>query len=130
MNIRFLTPRLHGVVDYAAAAGLIVLPFLLGLGGSAPLAFWLSVGSGVTVIGYSLLTGYAYSAAPVLPFRLHLLIDFAAAVAFAVAPFVFGFSGLDAVYYWVMAAAVLVVVAVSQDSEAERPGVTTEAVPG
>ena len=130
MNIRFLSPRLHGVVDYAAAAGLIVLPFLLGLGASAPLAFWLSVGSGVTVIGYSLLTSYAYSAAPVLPFRLHLLIDFAAAVAFAVAPFVFGFSGLDAVYYWVMAAAVLVVVAVSQDSEAARPAVTTEAVPG
>ena len=130
MNIRFLSPRLHGVVDYAAAAGLIVLPFLLGLGASAPLAFWLSVGSGVTVIGYSLLTSYAYSAAPVLPFRLHLLIDFEAAVAFAVAPFVFGFSGLDAVYYWVMAAAVLVVVAVSQDSEVDRPAVTTEAVPG
>ena len=130
MNIRFLSPRLHGVVDYAAAAGLIVPPFLLGLGASAPLAFWLSVGSGVAVIGYSLLTSYAYSAAPVLPFKLHLLIDFAAAVAFAVAPFVLGFSGLDAVYYWVMAAAVLVVVAVSQDSEAERPGVTTEVVPG
>ena len=130
MNIRFLSPRLHGVVDYAAAAGLIVLPFALGLGGSAPLAFWLSVGSGVTVIGYSLLTSYAYSAAPVLPFRLHLLIDFAAAVAFAVAPFVFGFAGVDAVYYWVMAAAVLVVVAVSQDSEADRPAVTTEVVPG
>ena len=130
MNIRFLSPRLHAVVDYAAAAGLIVLPFVLGLGASAPLAFWLSVGSGVAVIGYSLLTSYAYSAAPVLPFKLHLLIDFAAAVAFAVAPFVFGFSGLDAVYYWVMAAAVLVVVAVSQDSEADRPAVPTEAVPG
>ena len=130
MNIRFLTPRLHGIVDYAAAAGLIVLPFLLGLGASAPLALWLSVGSGVAVIGYSLLTSYAYSAAPLLPFRLHLLIDFAAAVAFAAAPFVFGFSGLDAIYYWVMAAAVLVVVAVSQESETERLAVPSEAVPG
>ena len=31
MNPRFLTPTLHGVVDYLAAAGLIVMPFVLGL---------------------------------------------------------------------------------------------------
>ncbi len=114
MKIRFLTPRIHGLIDYAAAGGLIVFPFILGIGASSPIAFWLSIVAGVAVIGYSMLTGYAYSAIPVVPFKVHLGIDFVAAVAFALAPFAFGFSGLDAGYYWALSAAVFLVVAVSQ----------------
>lgn len=117
MNIRFLTPKLHGLVDYAAAAGLIVFPFILGIGASSPIAFWLSVAAGIAVICYSMLTGYTYSAAPVVPFKVHLAIDFVAAAAFAIAPFVLGFTGLDAMYYWVLSAAVFLVVAVSQTEE-------------
>ncbi|MDH3580919.1 MAG: hypothetical protein OEM91_09885, partial [Hyphomicrobiales bacterium] len=90
MNIRFLTPKLHGLVDYAAAAGLIIFPSVLGIGASSPIAFWLSVAAGVSVICYSMLTGYTYSAAPVVPFKVHLAIDFVAAAAFAVAPFILG----------------------------------------
>jgi hypothetical protein len=37
MSIRFLTPARHGVVDYLAAAELLILPFVLGLGTSSPL---------------------------------------------------------------------------------------------
>jgi hypothetical protein len=117
MNIRFLTPKMHGLIDYAAAAGLIVFPFVLGIGSSSPIAFWLSVAAGVAVITYSMLTGYTYSAVPVVPFKVHLVIDFAAALAFALAPFVLGFSGLDAAYYWTLSAAVFLVVAVSQTEQ-------------
>ena len=117
MNIRFLTPKLHGLIDYAAAAGLIIFPFVLGIGTSSPIAFWLSLTAGIAVICYSMLTGYTYSAAPVLPFKVHLAIDFVAAIAFALAPLVFGFSGLDAAYYWVLSAAVFLIVAVSQTEE-------------
>lgn len=117
MNIRFLSPKLHGLIDYAAAAGLVIFPFILGIGASSPVAFWLSVAAGVAVICYSMLTGYTYSAAPVVPFKVHLAIDFVAAIAFALAPFVFGFTGLDAVYYWVLSAAVFVIVAVSQTED-------------
>lgn len=46
MNIRFLTPTWHGVVDYAAAAALLTMPFVLGLGTSSPLAKWLALGTG------------------------------------------------------------------------------------
>ena len=127
MNIRFLTPNLHALVDYAAAAGLIVFPFVLGLGASSPLAFWLSVVSGPVVIGYSLLTSYAFSAAQVLSFRSHLIIDSIAALAFAAAPFVFGFRGIDAAYYWIMAAAVFVVVALSRSERTEQPTPDAEA---
>lgn len=114
MNIRFVTPKMHGLVDYAAAAGLIIFPFILGIGESSPIAFWLSVAAGIAVICYSMLTGYTYSAASVVPFKVHLAIDFVAAAAFAIAPFIFGFSGLDAMYYWVLSVAVFLLLAVSQ----------------
>lgn len=123
MSVRFLTPNLHGVVDYAAAAGLITMPFVLGLGESHPLAKWLAVATGVAVILVSALTKYKLALLPVLPFKGHLAIDFTVAVAFVAAPFVFGFNGLDAIYYWVNAIAVFAVVAVSQPEE--RPALAT-----
>ena len=122
MTIRFLTPKVHGLVDYAAAAGLIIFPFVLGIGASSPIAFWLSIIAGIAVISYSMLTGYAYSAAPVVPFKVHLGIDFVAAIAFALAPFVLGFTGLDAGYYWALSAAVFLVVAVSQTEQESAVG--------
>ncbi|MGD9502753.1 MAG: hypothetical protein AB7V40_09745 [Methyloceanibacter sp.] len=121
MTIRFLTPTWHGVVDYLAAAGLLTMPFVLGLGASSPLAKWLAVGTGLAVIVTSLLTDYKYGAIRVLPFRGHLAVDTAVATAFALAPAMFGFTGLDAWYYWLNAAAVFVVVALSLPSESRRP---------
>lgn len=119
MDIRFLSPRLHGVVDYLAAASLLTLPFILGLGETQPLAKWLAVATGAAVVIVSLLTDYRYGAFRVLPFRGHLAIDAAAATVFALAPTLFGFVGLDAWYYWVNAAAVFAVVAVSATGESE-----------
>lgn len=119
MHIRFLSPRLHGVVDYLAAASLLTLPFILGLGETQPLARWLAVGTGAAVVVVSLLTDYRYGAVRVLPFRGHLAIDAAAATVFALAPALFGFVGLDAWYYWLNAVAVFAVVAVSAADESE-----------
>ena len=110
-SIRFLTPTLHGVLDYAAATGLIVLPFIFGFDG---LALWLSVAGGVGLIGYSLLTDYALGAAAAISFKTHLVLDLAAALSFAAAPFLFGWGGLIMGYYLVMAGGVAVVVALSQ----------------
>jgi hypothetical protein len=117
MNIRFLTPTLHGVVDYLAAASLLTMPFVLGLG---PLAKWLAVGTGLAVIVTSLLTDYRFGAVRVLPFKGHLAIDALVATAFAVAPSLLGFTGLDAWYFWVNAAAVFAVVALSTPGEASE----------
>ena len=122
MNIRFLTPTMHGVVDYLAAAGLLIMPFILGLGASSPLAKWLAVVTGVAVIVTSLLTDYKYGALRVLPFKGHLAVDILVAVGFAAAPTLLGFTGLDAWYYWVNSAAVFLVVALSQPAEAQFHG--------
>ena len=117
MNIRFLTPRLHGLLDYAAALGLILLPFVLGIGDDSALALWLSVAAGFALIAYSLATDYAFGVFRALSFRTHLALDLGAAAAFVAAPFVFGWGGLVLGYYLVMAGGVIAVVALSRPDE-------------
>jgi len=114
MNIQFLTPKYHGIADYGAAVGLILFPFLLGLGQSSPVAVWLSVATGAVVIAASLLTDYYFGAVRIIPFKLHLIADLAVALLFTIAPFAFGFSGLDAYFYWANAAVVYSVILVSK----------------
>ena len=120
MNIRFLTPTLHGVADYLAAAGLLTMPFILGVGSTAPLARWLAVGAGVALVIYSSMTDYRLSAVRILPFRQHLMIDALAAVVFALAPSVLGFHGLDAWYYWSNSAAVFLVIGLSPTGDSDE----------
>ena len=84
MNIRFLTPTWHGLVDYLAAIELLTMPFVLRLGTSAPLAKWLAVATGLAVILVGLLTDYKLGLVKIIPFRIHLAIDTAVATAFVV----------------------------------------------
>lgn len=80
----------HGLLEYAAAALLIVAPFVLGFdSGSAKAA--------AIVIGVFLLVVVATTDAPTgiaksLPLPVHVLIDFALAAVLIAAPFLFGFS--------------------------------------
>ena len=115
--MRLINSSLHGVLDYAAAVALMVLPFLLGLEEQSALAHWISVIAGVGLIGYSLLTQYAFSLAKIIPFNVHLILDIVAAVFFIVAPFILDFESIVASYYWVMGAGVAAVVVFSNSSE-------------
>lgn len=105
---KFLSPALHGALDYIAAGALIALPIMLQLTG---IAFWLSVGGGIGLIAYSLVTDYKFGSIKLLSFDLHLILDLAAGAAFAAAPFVLGFDQPTSIYYFVMAAGVIAVVA-------------------
>ena len=107
---RFVTKTTHAYLDYPVALALIGLPFLLGLGASHPFALWLSVMTGVAAFGLTLLTDHHLGVYRVLPYSLHLAVDFAVGVVFVLAPFAFGFQGLDALFYWANGAAVLIVV--------------------
>ncbi len=107
---KFVTQKMHAYIDYPVAIGLLVMPFILGLGTSNPLAFWLSVVTGVAAFALTLLTDHETGVIRVLSYKLHLTVDFLVGVTFIIAPFVLGFSGLDAAYYWVLGATVLVVV--------------------
>ena len=110
MDLRFVTKQIHAFLDYPVALSLVVFPFLLKLGGSHPLAFWLSVGTGVAAFVLTLCTDHQLGVFRVLPYKLHLLVDFHVGIVFVAAAGLIGFTGLDALYYWGNGAAVLSVV--------------------
>lgn len=109
--MNFFSRKFHALIDYPVGLGLIALPFLLGLGATNPLAMWLSVATGVAALVLTALTDHETGLIKVLPYKLHLAVDGLVGVVFVAAPFVLGFSGLDAAYYWVMGGTVLLVVA-------------------
>ena len=114
MTIRFVTKTIHAYLDYPVAIALIALPFLLGLGASSPIALWLSVGTGVAAFVLTLLTDHKLGVIRILPYSLHLSVDFLVGLIFVAAPFLFQFNGLDAWFYWLNGAAVLLVVSLHQ----------------
>ena len=108
--MRFITKTIHAYLDYPVALLLIAAPFALGLGESNPVAFWLSILTGGAAFVLTLLTDHHLGVLRVLPYSFHLVVDGLVGAAFLAAPFLFGFDGLDAVYYWANGAAVVLVV--------------------
>lgn len=107
---RFITKTIHAYLDYPVAVSLVAMPFILGLGSVNPLAFWLSVVTGIAAFVLTVLTDHHLGVIRVLPYKLHLAVDFLVGLVFAAAPFALGFAGLEAAYYWVLGGTVLVVV--------------------
>jgi len=118
MDPRFITRTIHAYLDYPVALTLMVLPFGLHLGSSNPLALWLSVSTGVAAFILTLLTDHQLGVLRLLPYSFHLAVDFSVGILFFVAPVVLGFTGIDALYYWINGAAVLFVVALHKPEPA------------
>jgi hypothetical protein len=117
--MRFITKEIHALLDYPVAIALIGLPFLLGLGTSNPLALQLSVATGVAAFILTVLTDHKLGLIRVIPYKIHLIVDFLVGVVFILAPFIFSFEGLDAYFYWLNGAAVLIVVSLHKPEVAE-----------
>lgn len=115
--MKFVTKQIHAYLDYPVALALIGLPFLLGLGTSNPLAFQLSLATGVAALILTILTDHQLGLVRVIPYRIHLLVDLLVGITFVAAPFLLGFEGLDAYYYWLNGAAVLFVVSMHKAEE-------------
>ncbi len=109
MTPRFVTKTVHAYLDYPVAVSLMVLPFVLGLGTSSPLALHLAVATGVAAFVLTLLTDHHLGVFRVLPYAFHVAVDRLVGLVFVAAPFVLGFTGLDALFYWLNGAAVLAV---------------------
>ena len=113
MSFRFITKSIHAyLIDYPVAIVLIAAPFVLKLGQSGPAAIWLSVVAGVAALLLAALTDHPTGLVRIIPYWLHLWVDRAVGVMFVIAALAFEFSGLDAWYYWVLAAAVLLTTSV------------------
>ncbi len=111
---RFITKSIHAYLDYPVALGLVAMPFLFGLGAAGPLAFWLSVVTGIAAFALTVLTDHHLGIVRVLPYSLHLAVDGLVGVIFILAPIALGFVGLDFWYYMALGLTVLVVVGLHQ----------------
>ena len=118
--MRFVTKSIHAYLDYPVAFLLIAASFLLQLGCSHPLAKWLSAGTGVAALILTILTDHKTGLIRVVPYPVHLAVDFLVGVVFVAAPFAFGFTGIDAAFYWINAAAVLTVVGLHKPEDSHE----------
>lgn len=86
-----ISTRVHGFLDYAIGALLIVSPWLLGFarGGAET---WVPVGAGVAALGYSLFTDYELGAIRRIQMTVHLWLDGIAGVLLAASPWLLGFD--------------------------------------
>lgn len=115
--MKFVTKKMHAMIDYPVAIALITLPFLLGLGASNPLAFYLSVITGVAALLLTLITDHQTGIIKLISYKLHLIVDFTVGATFVLLPLVLGFSGLDLIYYLANGLAVLTVVGLHKGEE-------------
>jgi len=129
MPFRIITKSIHTyLIDYPVAIVLMVAPFLLKLGKNSPVALWLSVVTRVTTLLPPALTDHPTGLVRVIRYWLHLWVDRASGVVSITAPSAFHFTGLDAWYYWVLAAAVLLTTSVldaPEVSAAQRANLDT-----
>ena len=89
--MRFLPTRLHGVVDYVWGLALLASPWVLSFA-DVPAAKWIAIVFGIGAILYSLVTAYELGLVPLLPMRLHLMLDGLAGFVLAITPWGFGFA--------------------------------------
>jgi len=118
--MKFITKQIHAYLDYPVAIALMTLPFLLNLGGSHPLAFTLSVATGVAALILTLLTDHQFGVFKVLPYKIHLIVDFLVGVTFVTVPFILGFKGLDLAFYLVNGITVLLVVGLHKEEAVQE----------
>lgn len=93
--MRFLSTKVHGVLDYLMGLVLVAAPWLLGFAGNGP-ETWIPVILGVSVILYSLITDYEMGVARGISMSTHLWLDGLSGLFLATSPWLFGFS--DVVY--------------------------------
>jgi hypothetical protein len=87
--MRPITSKLHGAIDYATGATLMVAPTALRLRDARASLTLRAAGGGA--LAYSLLTDYELGVVRRLPLRTHLALDAASGVLLAAAPYALGF---------------------------------------
>lgn len=90
--MRFIPTRVHGVVDYVWGLVVGTAPWTFGFADNGP-ATYVAWVFGVGAILYSLATRYEVGLLPVIPVRVHMILDVAGGAILAASPWIFGFAG-------------------------------------
>lgn len=115
--MKFISPKLHGALDYLVAAVLVGAPFILRFAAVSVASAVIAVAAGIALFVYSLLTAYSAGVRALIPFRVHLVLDATVALALLAAPFLFGFMGTPRALCVAIGVAVLAVVACTRVQE-------------
>ena len=115
--MKLFTRQFHANTDYVIAVALIVLPFLLGLATTEPLAFLLSVVTGFASLFQTAITDHETGVVPLLPYWVHLVVDGLVGLVFLATPVMLGLGGVAAGYFLVMGAVILFVTIAGHPSD-------------
>ena len=107
--------KFHAYIDYPVALGLLLMPLLLGFGSAAAL---LSVLTGIAALLLTAVTDHETGVVKLLPYNVHLAVDAIVGLAFLIAPFALGFTGLTMAYFVVVGATVIAVVSMHRPETA------------
>jgi hypothetical protein len=79
-------------MDYLIGVVLLLAPNLLGFADAEAAAVWIPRVLGVLILAQALLTDFSVRLIRVLPFRVHLAMDYLIGLFLAASPFLFGFA--------------------------------------
>jgi hypothetical protein len=93
--MRVISSKIHGAIDYTVALFMIIAPWFIRNEFKAA-AVWTPVILGCITILYSTITNYEEARFRILPFRIHLVLDFISALVLMASPWLFHFR--DQIY--------------------------------
>jgi hypothetical protein len=89
--MKIFSSRAHGVMDYVLGLALLAAPYFFGFADLGSYAVIVPQVIGALILVQSLMTDYELSLFKVIPFRMHLMLDYLASAFLALSPFLFGF---------------------------------------
>src|SRR5688500_15075403 len=89
--MHFIPRSIHGLLDYTTGIILLFSPWLLGFEDRGP-ATYIPVAIGFMMIALAALTRFEAGLIKLIPFPVHLMIDFASGLLLALSPWLFGFA--------------------------------------
>jgi hypothetical protein len=115
-----ISPRAHGLIDYALVAGNLITPQLISASTKARAVFG---AFGAMQGSVNALTQQPYAIRKLIPFRVHRIIDISTLPLFVLLPLVTGVTKDPRVRaYWINAGIILVALFALTDWDAKRPG--------
>lgn len=89
--MKFISRKIHAVLDYASGLLLIASPWLLGFA-DVETAKWVAIIVGVMILAMSFITDYEGGGKKILAMSTHLTIDVITGIFLAASPWLFGFN--------------------------------------
>src|SRR5688500_13780052 len=87
--MRFITPSVHGVLDYLVVAALVLVSITVGLSGLAAAIAYLMA---ATLLAITLITAFPPGALKLLPLPTHSSVELWMGMSLLVCPWIFGFA--------------------------------------